>query len=358
MTLSSKRRWLLLLLAPLLLVSCADLGYYRQALAGHWQLIDQRRPLDDVLTDSAISDDLRRRLILARELREFASRRLALPDNGSYRSYVDVGRRQVAYNVFAAPRLSLRAKTWCFPLLGCVAYRGYFSEQAARDYAAGLERQGYDVFVGGVPAYSTLGWFDDPLLSTFLGWSPGRLAELMFHELAHQQLYIADDTAFNESFATAVGQLGAELWLADKPLQQQVYRQRRRYRKQFAELVLASKQKLAQLYASGLPIQEQRVAKDRLFDELRQGYERLKDSEWQGYSGYDRWFASELNNAKLAAFSSYSRYVPAFVALFEREGRDFAAFYRAAGRIGALAPARRHQQLQTLLKPLPAAKPT
>lgn len=342
------RLLVLLALTALAVTGCANFSYYGQAISGHWRLYDQSRSLSEVLADSSVPEPLRQRLSTARTLRDFATTRLRLPDNGSYRSYVEVGRRHVVYNVFAAPELSLQGKTWCFPFTGCVTYRGYFSDASAQTYSGRLRRQGYDSYVAGSAAYSTLGWFDDPLLSTFVNWPESRLAELIFHELAHQQLYIKGDTTFNESFATAVGQLGTELWLQENLEARQRYRQGLRYRRDFLALVLTAKQVLGVLYQSSVELAEKRAGKARLIGELRSRYTQLKSQHWDGYSGYDRWFSEDLNNAKFVAFSAYASYVPAFLKLFEQSERDFPAFYRAVAELGAQAPAERRRRLVEL----------
>ncbi len=334
----------------LMLFGCAELGYYRQAAAGQWQLLQARRPATVILTDPATPPELRRRLLLAQDLRRFASTELALPDNDSYRLYADLQRPYVVKTVFAAPELALEPRRWCFLLIGCLSYRGYFDAEAAQRLADELRQAGDDVYVADVPAYSTLGWFDDPLLNTFVHWPTARLAELMFHELAHQRLYIAGDTAFNEAFATAVGRLGAELWLAQHgtAAEREQYAVDHHRRRQFQQLVAASRESLAVLYAADFSDAEKRTGKQRILTQLREGYQQLKQS-WDGYAGYDRWFGQDLNNAKLAGNSTYHRLTPAFEALFEREGRNFAAFYQAAERLGQLPPAERAAQLQELL---------
>jgi predicted aminopeptidase len=328
---------------------CADLAYYRQATAGQWELWRAGRPVAEVLADPATSLELRRRLASAQALRAFASADLALPDNASYRDYADLGRSWVVKNVFAAPELSLEPRRWCFSVVGCLSYRGYFDAEAAQRLADELRAGGDDVYVADVSAYSTLGWFDDPLLNTFIDWPTGRLAELMFHELAHQRLYIADDSAFNEAFATVMGRLGAERWLE----QRGAARERADYaadyqrRQEFLRLVATARERLAALYASSRSETEKRVGKRDVLTELRDRYRVLK-REWGGYAGYDRWFERDLNNAKLAGVSTYHRLVPAFEALYQREGRDFARFYRAAEAIGRLSPAEREARLREL----------
>ena len=333
----------------LAVTSCADLAYYRQATAGQWDLWQARRPVAEALADPATSLELRRRLEIAQALRAFASAELALPDNGSYQDYADLGRSWVVKNVFAAPELSLEPRRWCFWVVGCLSYRGYFDAEAAQRLADELRAGGDDVYVGDVSAYSTLGWFDDPLLNTFIHWPTGRLAELMFHELAHQRLYIADDTAFNEAFATAVGRLGAECWLAQRGAarEREEYETDYRRREDFLRLTTATREQLVAVYASTQSEAGKRIGKQDILAELRDRYQTLK-REWGGYAGYDRWFDQDLNNAKLAGVSTYHRLVPAFEVLYEREGRDFAAFYRAAAVIGRLSPAEREARLREL----------
>lgn len=333
----------------LALSGCTELAYYRQAAAGQWALLHARRSVAEALADPVTTPELRRRLQTARALRAFASAELALPDNGSYQDYADLQRPYVVKNVFAAPELSLEPRRWCFPAVGCLSYRGYFDAEAAQRLADRLRADGDDVHVADIPAYSTLGWFDDPLLNTFIHWPTGRLAELMFHELAHQRLYIADDTAFNEAFATAVGRLGAERWLARQGAarEREEYETDYRRREDFLRLVTATREQLAAVYASMRGDVEKRAEKRRILAELRDRHDQLK-RDWGGYGGYDHWFEQDLNNAKLAGISTYHRLVPAFLALYEREGRDFPAFYRAAEVIGQLPPPEREARLRAL----------
>ena len=337
--------------AGLALSGCAELAYYRQATAGQWELLQARRPITEVLADAAVAPDLRQRLEIARDLRAFASAELALPDNASYRDYADLQRPYVVKNVFAAPELSLEPRRWCFLVVGCLSYRGYFDAAAAQQLAADLRASGDDVYVADISAYSTLGWFADPLLNTFIHWPTGQLAELIFHELAHQRLYIADDTAFNEAFATAVGRLGAERWLKRRGTagERVEYATDVRRRQEFFQQVAAAREQLATVYASSRSDAEKRADKQRILAELRERYRELKRG-WDGYAGYDRWFGQDLNNAKLAGVSTYHRLAPIFEALYEREGRDFAALYRAAEAIGQLPPAEREARLRTLLR--------
>ncbi len=332
------------------LSGCAEWAYYRQAAAGQWELLQARRPVVEVLADPALDPGLRRSLETAQALRAFASTELALPENDSYRNYADVQRSYVVKTVFAAPELALSPRRWCFLIVGCLSYRGYFDAEAAQRLADELRAGGDDVYVADISAYSTLGWFADPLLNTFIRWPTGRLAELMFHELAHQRLYLADDTAFNEAFATVVGHLGAERWLAQRSTarEQEEYAADYHRRQAFLQIVTTSRDSLAVVYASDQPDAEKRAGKQRILAELRMRYQELKRG-WGGYTGYDRWFDQDLNNAKLASHNTYYRWVPAFIALYQQEGRDFAAFYRAAKVIGQLPPTQREGYLQMLL---------
>ena len=336
------------------LAGCADTRYYWQSVSGHLQLMQASRPVEQWLADPQTPADLRQQLELAQRIRAFAVTSLGLPDNPSYHRYADLHRNAVVWNVVAAPPLSLTLKTWCFPVLGCVSYRGYFDEADARREAAALQAQGMEVSVYGVPAYSTLGWMNwaggDPLLNTFIRYPEGELARLLFHELAHQVLYASDDTMFNESFATAVERLGGALWLqthASKPVRDQ-YAALESRRRDFRALVLATRARLEQVYARSGQIDEAGMLaqKQAVMQEFRAGYDRLKQ-HWGGYAGYDAWVAG-ANNASLGAQAAYDVLVPQFEALFEQQGRDWRAFYHAARRIAELPSDARRQALKAL----------
>jgi predicted aminopeptidase len=343
------------LIAGAALAGCADLPYYQQAMAGQWHLLQARQPVTELLDAADTPASLRQRLQTAQALRAFASTELALPDNGSYSDYADLGRPWVVKNVFAAPELSLEPRRWCFWLIGCLSYRGYFDAEAAQSLAEDLRAAGDDVYLADIPAYSTLGWFEDPLLNTFIGWPTGRLAELLFHELAHQRLYIPDDSAFNEAFATTVGQLGAQRWLQQHGTAraQAEYATEVQRREQFLALTTATREQLAAVYAASYSDAAKRAAKQRILVELQARYAQLKQ-DWAGYAGYDRWFAQDLNNAKLASVTTYHQQVPAFRALFARERGDFAAFYCAAEALGQLPPPQRKAALRALSATAPA----
>jgi predicted aminopeptidase len=333
-------KYRLRLLALLLLAAiggCASPGYYLHAVSGQVELLNKRRPVEAVLNDPATAPRTRQQLELVRRLRDFASRELGLPDNRSYRTYADLERPFVVWNVFATPELSLEPKQWCFVFAGCVSYRGYFARDKAEQFAAGLEQDGYDIYVGGVPAYSTLGWFDDPLLNTFLHRPEADLAGLLFHELAHQVVYVGGDTAFNESFATVVELEGVRRWFESHGTasQAEAYRQKIRRREQFTALVLKHKASLAEIYASNLGDAEKRVAKAKIFAELHSDYAVLK-SGWGNHADYDKWFEQDLNNAHLAAIGMYHQHVAAFQKLLARLGGNLAVFYDTVRKLAQL----------------------
>jgi predicted aminopeptidase len=336
-----------LLLLITVLSGCASPLYYAQAISGQLEILAKRRPVEEVLADPATPLETRQQLELVRHLREFASRELLLPDSRSYRTYADLERPFVVWDVFATPELSLEPKHWCFIVAGCVPYRGYFARDKAEQFAAGLKRKGYDVYVGGVPAYSTLGWFNDPLLNTFIHRSEAELAGLLFHELAHQKIYVSGDSAFNESFATVIELEGVKRWFEHQGTAQQTeaYRQKIKRREEFNTLVLKHRARLKEIYASNLSDAEKRIAKMRVFGELRNDYATLK-ADWGGYTIFDNWFAQDLNNAHLAAIGLYSQYVAAFQALLAQHNGDLATFYREVERLAQLPPDERALALQ------------
>lgn len=341
----------------LFLSGCAGIKYIAQSINGQWELLAKREPISRLLERPDTPEEVKRKLAMSLQIREFASRELGLPDNGSYQSYVDLKRPYVVWNVFAAPALSLKPMQWCFPLVGCVSYRGYFSEANAVAFADELRAQGYDAYVGGVAAYSTLGWFDDPLLNTVINRSDTGIAALIFHELAHQELYLPGDSAFNESFAVTVEEEGVRRWLERHGSVGELrkYRQAKDRQEEFLALVTEARKKLASLYAAPLSDDEKRAGKTRVFAELRAEYLRLKGT-WGGYSGYDAWFERDLNNAKLASVATYHQYVPAFQVLLQEHGNDLRAFYQAARTLADLPAAQRGERLEALAATAAAAK--
>lgn len=320
----------------------ADPLQWTRAAVGHLGVLQASRPIEDWLADPRTAEPLRERLRLAQELRAFASRELALPDNASYTRYADLGRSAVVWNVVAAPELSFELKSWCYPVAGCVGYRGHFSEARARQEGQDLKAQGWEVYVYGVPAYSTLGWTNwlggDPLLNTFAQGSPIELARLMFHELAHQVAYAAGDMAFSEGYATAVEQLGLDRWAAHSSsrsvseAQWSEWRLRQVQRREFNGLLREHKTELAALYRSRMADEARRERRRSLQVQFRARYEHWRDRDWQGDRRFDAWVGS-LNNAALALQGSYQDWVPAFTALFEREGRDFARLHAAVKQL-------------------------
>jgi predicted aminopeptidase len=332
------------------LSSCSHLGYYGHALVGGAKVLSKRRPVEKVIADPSTGPALRAQLELALEMRDFAVTDLALPDNGSYRKYSDVGRTYLVWNVVAAPELSVSPKTWCFLIVGCVAYRGYFSEQKAEKLAGKLRRQGYDVDVGGVEAYSTLGWFADPLLSTFIGFPEPYLAGLLFHELAHQRVLVKGDTAFNESFAMTVEEEGALRWLAAHGRDQEIesYRLVKSREREFSQLVFDYRDRLERIYTSEGSEPWKRERKAATLAELRAAYEQQKRA-WGGYAGYDEWFERGLNNARLALVGVYHQWVPAFQQLLARHGGRLEPFYEEVDALAALEPVEREDRLRELL---------
>jgi len=330
------KRLLAAMAALTLLAGCTTVEYYWQGIRGQVDLLSRAQPISSVV-DSASDPALKSKLERVVAIRNYASRELALPDNLSYRRYADVDRRFALWNVFAAPELSLTPRQWCFPIAGCVNYRGYFSEAAARAEAAELTAAGDDVHIGGVPAYSTLGYFADPMLSTFIRYPDIEIARLIFHELAHQVVYAKDDTVFNESFAVSVEQEGLKRWLAaqNDPALTAQFAAAQRYREGFGTLIERTQRSLETLYASNASIAAKRAGKAATFAQMRAEYDALK-REWGGYPAYDNWFAQGPNNASLAAVSLYTRKVPEFAALLAAEGGELPRFYARVKELAAM----------------------
>ncbi|MDE2615364.1 MAG: aminopeptidase [Burkholderiales bacterium] len=330
---------------------CSSIGYYAQSINGHLTMLRAARPVPELLADGASDAVLKERLALSQRMRDFAVAELKLPDNASYRRFADLKRGAAVWNVVAAPELSLQLKTWCYPIMGCAGYRGYFERDAADSYAAALREEHYEVSVYGVPAYSTLGrlpgdWMADPLLNTFIHWPEGELARLIFHEISHQVAYAADDTEFNESFATAVERIGGARWLAshasDKAREEYAVFDGRR--QDFRAFTMGWRERLDALYRSGASDEAKRTRKAELVAQMRSEYETMKRERWSGFSGYDGWFA-RANNAAFGVLAAYNALVPGFERLFERSGRDFERFYAEVKRLAALPRAERRAAL-------------
>jgi predicted aminopeptidase len=346
-------------------VGCENLRYYNQAINGQYQILAGKRPIEKVITDAKTPADLKNKLGRVVEIRDYAQKELKLPANGQYQQYADVHRRFVVWNVYAAPEFSLEPKAWTFPVVGKATYRGYFSEKAARDYANKLKKQGLDVHVGGVEAYSTVGWFRDPVLNTFVNNTDVDLAETLFHELAHQTAFAKGDTDFNEAFATAVAEEGLRRWMLSTTNNAawEEYRAGLQRKDQFLRLVMKARGELERLYAeptvantqvaslSGAPPVERidkRLRKQQIIAQLRQDYEKTK-AAWGGSAEYDGWFSKTVNNAKLNTVATYYQLVPAFNRLLAEKKGDLPAFYREVRKIAKLPKEERRAVLEKQL---------
>ena len=329
------------------LSACANLPYYAQAVNGHFDVLHRSQPISGIIANPDTNPKLKHSLSKVVQLREFASRELKLPDNLSYTNYADLERPYVVWNVFASPELSLKLKKWCFIQAGCVNYRGFFSQAKAERYAEELRHAGYDVYVGGIRAYSTLGWFSDPVLNTFIGYSEMNLARLIFHELAHQVVYVPGDSVFNESFATAVEHEGVRRWFESNgtALEQAALSARQERETVFSELVLRHRKRLQELFHSDISDTEKRIQKARIFAELHEEFLRLKADRAE-LSSYDQWFAQPLNNALLATVSIYTQLLPAFQAILQQHDRNMERFFDAVTKISKLPKNERNLLLQ------------
>lgn len=336
-----------------MLMGCESVAFYGQAVGGQLEILMKRRTLEKVIADHDTSKEVRRKLELVEQIVAFAGSQLALPADGQYRSYSDLHRDYVLWNVFAAPEFSLKPLTWCYPFAGCSSYRGYFKEAAARKFAKRLQGRGYDVYVGGVAAYSTLGWFHDPVLNTFVLHSDTDLAALIFHELAHAELYVPGDTTFNESFATAVEEEGLRRWFAHRndPDAFATYVANRERRHDFVELVRRWCDVLGAMYASTIPDEQKRVRKGEMLEAMREEY-RAMEAAWAPirYDGvsFRGFFGEGLNNARLVTVTEYHGWVPAFRALLAQEGGDLGAFFERCHALAKLDQPERNAQLAAL----------
>jgi len=342
---------LLVLLCAGFLQGCSTGAYLWQATTGHLKVLADAQDIDELLARPDTSEKLRAQLKQVKLIRRFSVDALGLPDNASYTRYTALDRPFVVWNVVAAPVDSLELKTWCFPVTGCISYKGFYRESAAFQLADALRLQGLDVAVLGVPAYSTLGFTPDPVLSSFVNYPVGELARLIFHELAHQVVYIADDTTYNESFATAVEELGLEQWLG-QPGRETLRAQYEEFddrRRAFRTLIARAQDDLKQMYAAepagSRP--ELLVAKSLRLQQLNDDYLALKTA-WGGWTGYDRFMSEDLNNAKLAVSGLYNAHVPAFKILFQHCGQDYGRFYDAVEVLGQRPKAQRELVLKAL----------
>jgi len=345
------KRVLLSLLA-VAVAGCSGLGpgYYWQAMSGQMEVVRKTQPITEVLAAPETTPAMRERLKLVGEIRAFASSELGLPDNESYRRYADLGRASVVWNVFANPSLSLQPKTWCLPVAGCVGYLGFFSEAAAQARAAELKAEGMDVLVGGVPAYSTLGWFSDPVLNTFVNWPEPDLARLIFHELSHQLIYAKGDTEFNESFAVTVEQAGVRRWLAAHGKHGTIAQleHAERMNEDFSALVLKYRDALMAIYQGAGSDADKLARKQAQIAAMRVEYECIKRERWGGATGYDKWFAQDINNAVFASVGFYLGLVPDFTALLKAQDGDLPRFYAQVRHLAELSPEQRRVALRAV----------
>lgn len=334
----------------LALCGCESCRFYGQAVRGQWQMLTAPQPIADFLASTNTPAKLRTQLELVLRVRKFAERELHLTANRHYLNYADLGRRYVVWNIYAAPEFSLEAHRWWYPFVGSLKYRGYFSEQSARDYAAKLKTGGLDVHVGGVEAYSTLGWFPDPVLNTFIDREEDELAELLFHELAHQKVFVAGDTDFNEAFATAVGREGVRRWFRaeQKPEALAKYEAGLGHETDFSRLIFQTRDELTALYIrTNLPPETMRTEKVAAFERLRASY-GVQKQKWGGRGEYDRWFAKELNNARLNTISTYYELVPGFAALLKKQDGELEKFYQEVRKLGRKDKDERQRQVKAL----------
>lgn len=331
----------------LVLTACSEVSYCAKCVVGHLDVLSRTRPIAEVLQDPQVPEAERRQLAKVLMIRAFAVKELGLPDNDSYRLYANVGRPYVVWNVVATPEFSLAPKQWCYPVVGCVAYRGYFDNDAARAMGDELASQGYDVDVYGVKAYSTLNWFDDPVLNTFLDGADSLLAILIFHELSHQVVYVADDCAFNEAFAKTVEMEGLRRWLqvnfTDGEWQRYLERERRG--EEFLVMLSQTREQLLKLYAQPLPDDAKRSAKREILAKLENDLRNPRD-KWPNPAAIDSWLGRGLNNARLASIATYREQVPAFQALLAAQNNDLPAFYAEVGRLAKLPAAERIARLK------------
>lgn len=328
------------------LSGCETLTYPLQAASGQWSLVTARQPLDAVINDVDTDPALRRQLQLVTEMRAFAREQLGMTDIVGYDHWVQLPRDYPVWNVVAAPEFSLDPQTWCFPVAGCVAYRGYFNETDARHFAGGLDDEGFDTWVYGVAAYSTLGWFDDPVLSSWVWRDQAGLAALLFHELAHQQVYIAGDTALSESFASVVEREGVKRWLRQQGDEDayRYYLARLDADERFNALLEDTRSALEQLYQSSLSMPAMRAEKARIIALLRQRFEQARAQD-AGLERFDRWMSGPINNARLAGVGSYHRHIGALRQMLLEQGNDLAAFYRRVDALAASDPDVREREL-------------
>jgi len=343
----SVRRLVFCILVSIILTGCESMQYYGHIINGHAKILNSRQSIKQLIADPQTATELKGKLKLILEIREFAENELFLPVNHHYRTYTELNRPYVTWNVYAAPEFSLTAKTWSYPVIGRAAYRGYYVRSPALSYAERLKKNGYDVYVGGATAYSTLGWFEDSVFSTFIQHDASQVAALIFHELAHQVLYVRGDTTFNESFASTVEQVGLQRWMiySNNPKGLQKYLAHRKRHRQFVDLVKRYRFELDSLYREDIPQMEKRHQKESIFRRLRTEYEHIK-LNWDANSAYEAWFNTSLNNAKLMSVAAYNDLVPEFLRLLQTNNNDLRQFYTACRQLAKLPQVERDRRLK------------
>ena len=334
----------------LLLLACSQLGYYSQSISGHLTIMSARRPIEEMLSDPNVAAELKEKLVRAVAYRRYATESLYLPENDSYLSYADTGRSAALWNIVAAPDDSLVPKQWCFVIAGCLPYRGYYDQTEANVYAGRLTAEGYDVKIYAVPAYSTLGWFDDPLLNTVIDLPEWGLAGIIFHELAHQLVYVQDDAIFNEAFAQMVEEEGVRRWLAAYGTDEirATFQRSETRQAGFRALLQQTRGALAACYATDREHAARIACKEEVLDRMQLQYAELKES-WGGYAGYDGWFRSRPNNASFVSAQTYRHYLPAFERVLQEQNGDLKLFYAEVKRLAALSFQERKEVMDRLL---------
>lgn len=345
---------LLLLLAVILgAASCSTSRFYSQAVKGQAEILRRAKPIPEVLRDPKTGPKLQAQLALVQEIRAFAHDHLKLPTDRQYKNYADLGRKFAVWNVYAAPEFSLKAKSWDYPFVGSLKYRGFFTEDVAQKEAEGLREEGYDVVVGGVRVYSTLGWFSDPVLNTFVNDKEPQLAEVLFHELTHARFFVSGDTDFNEAYATACGQEGVRQWLRARGDTAALAKYESGLREfgRILALLRGTRTRLEALYAQEgkMPEAEMRRQKELILDHTRSAYAAMK-RRGESDAGYDRLFVKQLNNARLTALATYYDLVPAFHQLYEEQGRDWEKFHQTVEAMKPLTKNARREKLGAALR--------
>ncbi len=333
---------LLIVISVVLLSACSNISYYWHSTKGHLSIMNKRVDITTLLENPDLDTKFRSRLHLVQKIRTFSIGALALPDNGSYTNYAQLDRNYVLKNLFAAPEFSTHLLSWCYPIAGCASYRGYYDEGLLDNFVKTLKEDNADIHIGEVPAYSTLGWFDDPVLSSFIHWPEPRLAGLIFHELTHQRLYVDNDTLFNESLATAVQQMGTELWLRSRQKSDEIeqFRDSNLYRQAVVKLIEQTRGELDTLYQTEISPETKRQKKQNILAVAIEQHTKLALS-YNKKGGYTRWFSSGLNNAKLASISAYNAHVPAFINIMEAQQGSFEEFFKYVETISDLPKMKR-----------------